>query len=70
MPRMKKTLRERSGDSSSSVLGIERQRHASSTTDRPMKVPRIPTSQPVMPRSMNEWTEKSASTPERVRNVP
>ncbi len=30
----------------------------------------IPTSQPVIPRSMNEWTEKSARTPERVRNVP
>ncbi len=70
MPRMKKTLRESSGDSSSSVRGIVRQRQPSSTTDRPMNVPRMPTSHPVMPRSMKEWTEKSASTPERVRKVP
>ncbi len=70
MPRMKRTLRDSSGDSSSEAVGIERQRHAMRTTDSPTKVPRIATSQPVIPRSMNECTEKSASTPERVRNVP
>ncbi len=64
------TLRESSGGSSSCTAGIERHRQASSATESVMKVPRIATSQPVMPRSMKEWTEKSASTPERVRNVP
>ncbi len=33
------------------------------------KKPMLKTSRPVMPRSTKEWTEKSASTPERVRKV-
>ena len=70
MPRMKRTLRERRGGSSSSTAGIERQRHAIMPTESARNPRRIPTSQPVIPRSMKEWTEKSARTPERVRNVP
>ena len=70
IPRMKSTLRERTPVSSSFSTGISRQRHAISATDRPRKPSRIPTSHPVIPRSMKEWTEKSARMPERVRNVP
>ena len=29
-----------------------------------------PTRKLLRPKSTNEWTEKSASTPERVKNVP
>lgn len=34
------------------------------------KAKRMQTSQPVIPRSTKEWTEKSASIPLRVKKVP
>ena len=37
---------------------------------RKRKARRNPTKMPLMPKSTKEWTEKSASTPERVKNVP
>ena len=70
IPRMNRTPRDRIGGSSSVTVGIDRQRTAIIRMESPRKPSRIPTSQPVIPRSMNEWTEKSARIPERVRNVP
>jgi hypothetical protein len=69
-PRMKRTLRERSGGSSASATGISRQRQARHAAESATNPSRIPTSQAVIPRSMKEWTEKSARMPERVRKVP
>ena len=65
----KKTVREKNGSSPGSV-GISRQRQARAPKPITIAPARFATSHPVIPRSTNEWTEKSASTPERVRNVP
>jgi hypothetical protein len=70
IPRMNRTPLDRIGGSSSVSVGMERQRTATMTSDRPRNPSRIATSHAVIPRSMNEWTEKSARMPERVRNVP
>ena len=68
MPTTKKMVRDMKGSWPTS-LGIPRHRQASMPTDRTRKKPMMKISQPVIPRSTKEWTEKSASTPERVRKV-
>ncbi len=65
----RKVPRERIGSSFRSV-GTWRRRVASSQIDKPKNVAIRAISQPEIPRSTKLWTEKSASTPDRVRNVP
>ncbi|OQC39929.1 MAG: hypothetical protein BWX64_01560 [Acidobacteria bacterium ADurb.Bin051] len=69
VPRTTKVPRERSG-SSLGAEGISRIRVATSQAEPPRKKSIRAISQPEIPRSTKLWTEKSASTPERVRKVP
>ena len=61
--------RERVG-SSLRTVGTSLSRRVSSSTLRPAKKAIHTISQREIPRSTKLWTEKSASTPERVRKVP